>query len=220
MLAHHLARGPEEPDLEENPRATPRFAQFDLDVNTWRLALPGVAVARPARCLVCEAPAIEDGRIILHGHGLRTRTLRGPLEPGGEPCEVEVLVRRYQCQRCKVVMTVGPRGLTSRRYLSMVIILALWLWSARAWLDASVRGRVCPVPASGYAARPERWSTLRRWAKVFADAHASSSPPETLRQAAHREALRCRAIGPPDPSDEVRVFAGAALAHRGPSLLA
>jgi hypothetical protein len=206
--------------LEEKPRATPRVAHFDLDVNTWRLALPGVTVARPACCRVCEAPAIVDGRIILHGHGLRTRVLRGPLEPGGESDEIVVQVRRYQCQRCKAVTTVGPRGLTSRRYLTMVIVLALWLWSACSWLDASVRARVCSVPVNTYAARPERWTTLRRWAKVFADAHASISAPETLRQAAHREAQRCRAIGPPDASDEVRVFAGAALAHRGPSLLA
>jgi len=206
--------------LEKNPRATPHFAHFDLDVNTWRLLLPNVSAARPSCCPACNTPATIDGRVILHGHGLRTRALRGPLEPGGAPSEIEVLVRRYQCQRCKAVTTVGPRGLTSRRYLAMAIVLALWLWSACAWLDASVRGRVCPVPASAYAARPERWTTLRRWAKVFADAHASNSQPETLRQAAHREALRCRAIGPPDASDEVRVFAGAALAHRGPSLLA
>jgi hypothetical protein len=210
--------------LEQNPRATSRVAQFDLDVNTWRLCLPNVSAARLSCCPVCNAPAIIDGRIILHGHGLRTRALRGPLEPGGEPCEIEVLMRRYQCQRCKAVTTVGPRGLTSRRYLTMVIVLALWLWSAcdRACtrLDASVRARVCPVPANPYAARPERWTTLRRWAKDFADAHASSSSPATLRQAAHREAQRCRAIGPPEASDEVRVFAGAALAHRGPSPLA
>lgn len=210
--------------MEKNPRATPRFAHFDLDVNSWQLSPPSVGAARPSCCPVCSTPAIVDGRIILHGHGLRTRALRGPLEPGGEPCEIEVLVRRYQCQRCKVVTMVGPRGLTSRRYLTMVIVLALWLWSAceqaRARLDASVRARVCPVPANAYAARPERWSTLRRWAKVFADARGPSTSPETLRQAARREALRCRAIGPPDASDEVRVFAGAALAHRGPSLLA
>ncbi len=206
--------------MEEKPRATPRFAHFDLDVNFWQLLPPRVSEARLSCCPACEAPAIVDGRIILHGHGLRTRALRGPLEPGGEPCEIEVLVRRYQCQRCKAVTTVGPRGLTSRRYLTMAIVLALWLWSACAWLDASVRARVCPVPANAYAARPERWTTLRRWAQVFADAHGSSSPPETLRQAAHREAQRCRAQGPPDASDEVRVFVGAALAHRGPSPLA
>jgi hypothetical protein len=131
-----------------------------------------------------------------------------------------VLVRRYQCQRCKAVTTVGPRGLSSRRYLIMTIVLALWLWSACSWLDANVRARVCPVPADACAARPERWTTLRRWAKVFADARGSNSPTETLRQAAHREAQRCRAQGPPDANDEARVFAGAALAHRGPSLLA
>jgi hypothetical protein len=210
--------------VQQKPRATPRFAHFDLDVNSWQLLPPSVGAARLACCPACNAPAVVDGRIILHGHGLRRRVLRGPLEPGGEPCEIEVFVRRYQCQRCKAVTTVGPRGLTSRRYLTMVIVLALWLWSAcdqaRSWLDASVRARVCPVPADAYAARPERWTTLRRWAKVFADAHASSSSPETLRQAAHREAQRCRAQGPPDANDEARVFAGAALAHRGPSLLA
>ena len=87
--------------MEEKPRATPRFAHFDRDVNTWQLWPPGVGEARLSCCPVCEAPAILDGRIILHGHGLRKRALRGPLEPGGEPYEIEVLVRRYQCQRCK-----------------------------------------------------------------------------------------------------------------------
>lgn len=201
--------------MQETPGATPRFVHFDLAVNTWREGLPSVVAARPGRCPACGTPAVDHERIVLHGHGLRMRRLRGPLEPGAEPREVEVEVRRYQCQRCSAVTTVGPRGLTSRRYPTPVIVLALWLWAVWMSIDAKVRAAICPLPLAGLC-RPERWTTLRRWAKAL----GSTSARETLREVGHREALRCWAQGPPDTTDEVRVFVGAALAHRGPSPLA
>lgn len=203
--------------MQVNPGATPRFVHFGLGVNSWRGALPDVGAARPARCPACEAPASVDGRIDLHGHGLRTRVLRGPLEPGAEPDEIVLIVRRYQCQRCKAVTTVGPSGLTSRRYSTPMIMLALWLWAVCMSVDAIVRAAICPLPVVGLC-RPERWTTLRRWAKALALGSAASG--ETLRDVAHREALLCHAQGPPDATQEVRVFVGAALAHRGPSPLA
>jgi hypothetical protein len=44
------------------------------------LLLPSVGAARLSCCPACNAPAIIDGRIILHGHGLRTRALLRQLD--------------------------------------------------------------------------------------------------------------------------------------------
>src|SRR5690606_38627643 len=121
-------------------------------------------------CPVCGAPGQRaDGRVVLHGHGVRVRRLRGPVTADGEPTEIEVLVRRYECQHCRAVITVGPRGVLPRkRYTAKAIALALWLWSVWRLTDAAVRRAICPVVETGLS-RPERWTTLRRWARAARD---------------------------------------------------
>lgn len=36
---------------------------------------PPVAAARPPRCPSCQTQAVDGGRINLHGHGVRTRSV-------------------------------------------------------------------------------------------------------------------------------------------------
>lgn len=196
-----------------------RFVYFDLDVKSWAGALPGVREARPARCPCCEAPGIEpDGEVVLHGHGLRRRQGWGPPKAGAA-VELGVLVqRRYRCTRCRTVIVVRPRGVLSRyRYTAAAIALALWIWSAERRPDATVRAATCPRPATGVS-RPERWTTLRRWARAARDGRvwscASAEATWTLRQCAERAARIVAAFADTEIVDErIRAFAGAAHAR-------
>jgi hypothetical protein len=200
----------------ENPN---HFVHFDLDVKFWALASVDAPTARPARCPLCEAPGPQPGgRSLLHGHGVRVRRLRGPDTAAGEPTEFEVLVRRYACQRCRAIITVGPRGLLPyKRYTAMAIGLALWLWSVWRLTDANVRRAACPIAETGVS-RPERWTTLRRWARAARDGQLWSTPDVhhdwSLRDCVER-VVRCLcARGDPDaPTDNHRIFSAAALAR-------
>ena len=70
----------------QNPKTKHHFVEFDLDVNFWAQKLPDVRVARPPRCVECEAPGVSAcGKIVLHGHGLRLRSPLGPSEAGWAP---------------------------------------------------------------------------------------------------------------------------------------
>ena len=205
-----------------NTESTQHFVQIDIDVNFWVVAPVDAPTARPAQCPSCEAPAQQvDGRVILHGHGVRVRRLRGPVAADGAPREFEVLVRRYACQRCRAVITVDPRGvLPGRRYTAMAVALALWLWSVWQLTDAAVREAVCPITETGVS-RPERWTTLRRWSRAAREGELWPLWPSpaideswSLRRSAER-VLRCLwSRGDPDaPTDKHRIFSAAAHAR-------
>lgn len=203
----------------QDPETKDHFVEFDLDVNLWAQDPPGVRVARPPVCVKCEAPGVgASGRIVLHGHGLRLRSPRGPSEAEGAPRVVELLLRRYECQRCAAVLTVGPRGLLPwRRYSAQAIGLALFLWGLLGQTDPAVRERTSPAENRGLS-RPERWTTLRRWARAIRDGALwpgiSVDRSWTLRECAERVARGLRARGALDSGgDEARVFHGAALAR-------
>jgi hypothetical protein len=202
-----------------NTESTRRFVEFGISVKFWAISPPDVATARPPRCPICEAPGQDaEGRVLLHGHGLRERRARGPVEADGEIMEVMLLLRRYACQRCRAVITVGPRGLLPRRrYTAAAVGLALWLWAVWLWTDPAVRTKVCTVESEGVS-RPERWTTLRRWARAARDGELWSSPVTgpgwTLRDGAERVARWLYSLGDPlAPSDEHRVVSGAAHAR-------
>jgi len=203
-----------------NTESPTRFVQFDLNVNYWRKNPPNTPEARPPRCPICGAPGqSSDGRIVLHGHGSRVRRLRGPIAADGKPIQFEVLVRRYACQCCKAIVTVGPRGLLPRRrYTGNAIALALWLWAVWQHTDPKVRDATCPVAESGVS-RPERWTTLRRWARAGRDGALWSGRPAlalewTLRLCAERVARWLWSFGDPDaPTEEHRIFGAAAHAR-------
>ena len=160
------------------------------------------------------------GKVMLCGHGLRARQRWGPadaeLTSRGEVRSL--LQRRYRCRACGAVITVRPRGeLAHKRYTASAIVLALWLWGCTLMTDAAVQSRSSPSPPRGVS-RPERWTTLRRWARAARDGSlwrcVRAEPHWTLRQCAERAALVIVAladvaIGPP----ERRAFAGVVHAH-------
>lgn len=125
---------------------------------------PSAQEARPAQCGCCGAASRPVGqRLKVHGHGQRERQVRGPLEPGSQPVQVVITVRRYLCLCCKATMTVGPRGLLPRRLFSAAAMgLALYLWGARKQPVAAVYEQVNPWQRAGEAAL-KGWRQLRRW---------------------------------------------------------
>jgi len=101
-------------------------------------------------------------RLVVVGHGLVERQLRGPSRPGGAPEQSVVMLRRYRCRACRAVIVVGPRGLARRRcYSAGAIALALSMY-ARGQTSRAVRAATSPARVVGGSA-VERWSTLVRW---------------------------------------------------------
>ena len=102
----------------------------------------------------------------MHGHGLRDRQLRGPLEPGGRPRLVVLMVRRYLCLQCLRVVTVVPRGMLWRRLFSAgAIALAMALFGIEELTAAAVRERISPWQEVG-ATSAKGWLSLRRWVRA------------------------------------------------------
>lgn len=185
-----------------------------IAVKKWMEKCPSVDRVRPAKCPRCDHAAREPGRTLgLHGHGTRTRQLRGPIVVGVPPQETEIQIRRYHCQHCSATITVGPSGVLTRRlFTAMAIGLALALWS-RGQSDAMVRRQVSPWQVVGATAQA-RWNALRRWALA---ASAGELWPSirlmvewTRRQIAKRVSTILMSRGPPSDCDETRVFMGAA----------
>ena len=189
-----------------------------VDVNAWKARIPSVEEARPACCPRCGAASRPiDGPQGLIGHGMRTRQVRGPLEPGGEPTTLEVDVRRYRCSTCKAVLTVLPRGLVPRRHFSSTAIgQALLRYGQMQQSQREVRRHTSPWRIVGEAA-VTGWATLRRWiaalgrGTLFAQVRAAPAT-FTARQRAERAALTLAALAPASmarlPLIE-QVFAGA-----------
>lgn len=87
---------------------------------------------------------------------------------GTEPRTIDVLLRRYKCQRCEAVLTVGPRGIMPGYvYSAMAIGLALLLWGVLHEPEVKAQ-RALGVHRIRGASRPERWQALRRWARAAA----------------------------------------------------
>lgn len=158
-------------------------------------------------------------RLVLHGHGIRERQLRGPLGLGEAPCTAIVLVRRYRCQACGAVSTVAPRSMVRGRLFSVSAIgLALALWALSRLPLASVRRLISPWRVVGSTAG-DTWVTVRRWAGAVRRGAlfpcVRAVPPDwSLRQVAERAAttLAAMAVAPRDGPLEAQVFLGAARA--------
>jgi hypothetical protein len=131
--------------------------------------MPTCAEARPATCPCCTAAARPVGsRLVIVGHGVVERQLRGPMTAAGASESVLIQVRRYRCRACKAIVVVGPLGLARGRwYGAGAIALALDAY-ARGETSASIRRRVSPSAAVGVSAR-ERWVTLVRWIDTARD---------------------------------------------------
>jgi Domain of unknown function (DUF6431)/zinc-finger of transposase IS204/IS1001/IS1096/IS1165 len=180
--------------------------------------MPSVEEARPACCPRCEAASRPiDGPLGLHGHGMRARQVRGPLEADGEPTTLELDVRRYRCRTCGAVSTVLPRGLVPRRHFSSAAIgQALLRYGRLQQSRREVRRHTSPWRIVGDAAQAG-WATLGRWIGALAGrglfGQVRAAPAAfTARQRAERAALTLAALAPAGlgyRSLMEQVFAGA-----------
>jgi len=104
--------------------------------------------------------------MVVQGHGLRARQLRGPLAPREVPAVTEVSVRRYWCIKCRAVLTVAPAETLSRRlYSAAAIGWSLALYGLSLLAPAAVRELVSPWRVVA-ASSATRWRTLSRWCGV------------------------------------------------------
>jgi len=179
--------------------------------------MPTCAEARPATCPCCEAAARPvGGRLVIVGHGVVERQVRGPMAAAGTSESVTIRVRRYRCRACRAILVVGPLGLVRGRwYGAGAIALALEAYR-RGETSIAIRRRVSPSATVGGSAR-ERWVTLERWidaarsGRLFAVSGLGELP---RRQVAEHVVLALagragRALG--DDLAEA-AFAGAAIA--------
>lgn len=170
------------------------------------------------RCPSCRAPGVElGGRINLHGHGVRARCLAGPPVLGAEPGTIDILLRRYKCQRCGAVLTVGPRGiLRGYVYSAMALGLALLLWGVLHEQEVKVQ-RALGVHRIRGASRPERWQALRRWTKAAAKGQLWRTIQVSLRgqvrELAERVARILCARAGPAATDVERIWSASAHAR-------
>ena len=184
-----------------------------IDVNFWELRLPGVDEVRPGRCPCCGAASRPPGQpVVLVGHGLRDRQVRGPPAPGQVPRTRTVRARRYRCRACASVITVVPRGIAVRKhYGAGAIGLALLLYGSG--LAAGIVRHAIAGTGDGEL----RWRALVRWIGAV-DAgslfpRVRPAPPGwSRRQRAERAAATLRAVSPLGADEASQVFDGAARA--------
>ena len=191
--------------------STATVGDFSFGVKFWWTKDDGVEASRPSHCAACGAAAHRgDGRLRLHGHGSRERTVWGPTEPSTAPAETSVRVRRYRCTDCGAARTVLPRGLGRwLRYSLSAIALALTAWAVWLRPAAAVRTQMSPLRTFG-SDDAERWRSLPRWARrataLFDLPAGSQAAP---RQQAARASQLVRARGPTSASEAARVVIGA-----------
>ncbi len=160
---HLVLNGVNEVDCTEDLWIAPRIGDLSEP--------PDVDDVRPKRCRRCRRPARDGGRIILHGHGKRSRSVVvvAALEEDPRPELGECWQRRYRCTACKAVVVVLPRGVMPRYlYSAGAIVMAFFLTTApptgdgRSDADAYARQgmyqRTC-----WNAAEPYRWRSIDRW---------------------------------------------------------
>ena len=190
-----------------------------MAVKSWLAEQPSVAAARPARCVACgNAARPAGGALGLHGHGLRRRQLRGPLEPNGESGVHEVKVRRYRCTGCGATATVAPAAvLTKRLYLASTMALAFVLLGVRRLAQRAVRTRLSAWKTQGDGSS-SRWDALLDWLaavrarRLFLQVRAVPDDWPSW-QVAERAATTLAALGPPRLTPlEAAAFEGAARA--------
>lgn len=183
--------------------------QSAVAVKSWLARLPTTDEIRPTHCVLCGVASRCPGEaLMLWGHGLRERLLRGPLEPDGVPQDTVVRGRRFRCRACHGVLLVVPRGVVAgRHYAAAVIAWALALFGVVGLPPDEVRRHCSPDRVVGYAATG-RWVTLRRWAtavrhgRLFARAHVRwAAADRTPRAIAERAARTLAAYAPPTVRD-------------------
>lgn len=164
------------------------FVRSQLPLRAWVGHAPEVSAARPSHCPACQAPSQPLGKpLVLHGHGLRTRTLLCDGGSGRPLQAVTLTLRRFLCTACGVALTVGPREMLPHRRFSLeLIVLALALWSLLRQSVATARAQL--------DARQQRlsrtWTQVYRWAQVLPTllprANLWTGDRETIQASMHR----------------------------------
>ena len=129
------------------------------------------------------------------------------------PREVSVVVRRYQCQCCAVVVMVVPRGVLPRlRYTLVAVVTALAQWGHGGRAGWWVRGEVSPWQSSGDECL-HGWRSLRRWltCSVAAGLYVDATASPRVRAASLSTQLAAMA---PLPTGVVTVDAVSGALHR------
>lgn len=128
--------------------------------------MPSCAAVRPSKCTACGAASRPEGRaLVIVGHGLRVRTIEGPLTPRQPPVLTEVVGRRYACRACDAILIVLPAGIArGYRYSRSAIGWALSLWGYEHARASSVRAQTSTASVVG-ASSATRWASLRRWTR-------------------------------------------------------
>ncbi len=208
--------------LRNGIRSTRGVVRSDVDVKRWMGMDPSTNEVRPARCPNCGiASRPTGGKLALHGHGRRSRQLRGPTCPGGKSETREFRSRRFRCTRCGALLTVVPcETLTKRLYSGPTIALALALFGLSLLPPRVIRTQLSPWAAVGATAAAS-WCSVGRWvsaARAGTLFSCARRAPEgwTDRQVAERVATTLAAYVPPTveppPLAELAFF-GAALAR-------
>ncbi len=156
-------------------------------------SLPAVDELRPRCCPRCRSSAGPlIGRIVV-GHGVVRRRLLGPLGPRDcdSPGKVRYLiVRRYRCRKCKLVMRARPaRLLRFKHYGAATIALGLGLWGVLKRAAEAVRAQLSPQPE--WDRGTSGWRTLSRWARDAAKGRLWQSVSTELAAAPRALAERC-----------------------------
>lgn len=179
--------------------------------------MPTCAQARPGACPCCGAAAQPLGRrVVLVGHGVVVRQLRGPATAYGPPEQALLTLRRYRCRACSAVVVVGPRGVVVRRWYSAAAISVALRIFAGGGTSAEARAKTSPARSVGGSA-VDRWITLERWVEaarqgqLFAVAGLGKLGP---RDVAHQVTLALAARGGHIPGADLAesAFLGAAVA--------
>lgn len=132
---------------------------------------------------------------MLHGHGLRARTVI--VQVGGRSKLAEILARRYVCRACDTVVLVMPADVARRcLYTLSVIAGALAQWSHDGWPAAAVRSAFGAFPLLGDAAAG--WPSLVRWSSMAERLwpRIGRLPCSSPRALAHRVSAKLSAFAP------------------------
>ena len=136
-------------------RSFPGAVETQLEILQDPVLLPSVEELRPSSCPLClQLARNPDGRLWVIGHGTYSRQVLGFPEHG----DIDILIRRFLCKRCRHTISLLPDFLLPWRwYAAPVIFGALWLHLVKAQREADIRAHF------GIAVEEESWRTLRRW---------------------------------------------------------
>ena len=148
-----------------NGQSDVRIVRSTIDVKQWlHRGPPSVDVARPAHCPGCGVASrpLGDG-LVLHGHGLRARTVI--VRAKDRSVLREILARRYVCRACDAVALVMPADVARRcLYTLSVIAAALAAWSCGGMPARAVRSSFSAFTIVGVATTG--WMSLTRWSRA------------------------------------------------------